>query len=254
MNKQTFATKVRMLYEKARMPLAYMLVIAAVGLRFIPGKEYAFGALIALCLVMLSILFEIHKSVTSKESPRCFTSFTTATISIQQALDSYIQNTRNPSIRVLGIVLYHQWQMLDTYLSHTLLSPNPPQLNLQIALLYPDWSESAQLNKVFPVYANSNIASIEGFINQHKERVVKQGWNIEVWTYRYTPHWFGILAGENLLFLGRSFWDNGVLRGGSNGMEMLVTGDDFLGSQKIEEFQGWFQQCQQQKVEIGMNK
>lgn len=253
MNKSTFATKVKEIYEKTRVPLAYILVAAAIVLRFLPWSGFAVPALIALGLILLPILFEIHKAVTAKESARCFASYPEAIPSIKQALDTYIHRKPNPSIHVLGIALYYQWPMLDDYLSNTLLAPNPPCLNLQITLLDPAWEESPRLDKPNPEQAQSSLASIHSFVAQNKERIQKCGWTIEVWTFRYTPHWYGILVGEKLLFVGTSFWDHGRLRGGSNPVEMFATGDALLGSQKIEEFRGWFQQCQQQKVDIGLN-
>ena len=253
MNTPTFATKVKEIYEKTRVPLAYILVVATIVLRFLPWPEFALPALLALGLILLSILFEIHRSVTAKELSRCFASYTEASPGIKQALDIYIHHTSNPSIQVLGIALYYQWPMLDSYLARTLLAPNPPRLHLQITLLDPMLEESPRLDGANPEQAQSSIASISSFVTQNKERIQKYSWSIEVWMFRYTPHWYGILVGEDLLFIGTSFWDHGRLRGGSNPVEMFATGDALLGSQKIEEFRGWFQQCQQQKVDIGLN-
>ncbi|MHC1728408.1 MAG: hypothetical protein AB9866_20795 [Syntrophobacteraceae bacterium] len=253
MNKPTFAAKLKETYEKSRVPLAYLLVLFAIALRFLPWPQFAVPALIALCLIILPILFETHKFVTNKESSRCSSSFTEAIPSIKRELDLYLHCTPNPSIVVLGIALYYQWPMLDSYLSHMLLNPNPPRVNVQIALLDPDWEEAERWSSAHRDQANSSISSIRSFVDQHKERIRKFDWSFEVWTFRYTPHWFGILIGKGKLFLGRSFWHNGRLRGGPNALEMLSSGDDFLGSCKIEEFRGWFEFSQQKKMDIGLN-
>lgn len=253
MNGPTFASKLKHIYEKARVLLAYLLVGTAIILRLIPGPDFAIPALIALCIIMLPIIFEIHKAVTVTEPVRSFTSFNDAISTIKHSLDTYFQGESTPLVRVLGYGLYYQWPMLDSYLANMLMRPNIPRLNLQIALLDPDWDECERLSTGYQEHAKSMINTIRAFVSDHKEQIVNCRWSVEVWTYRFTPHWFGILIGERKLFLGRSFWDNGRLRGGSNSLEMLTSDDGFLHLQKIEEFRGWFNKCQQQKLDIGLD-
>jgi hypothetical protein len=277
MGKRTFATMVKEIYEKARKPFAYILVAAAFGLRFFSGPEFAIASLTALGLVLLTIIFEIHKlvaskevferfssfddaihkitptifeihkSVSTKELPTGFSSFAKATSTIEHALDDYFQRTPNPTIQIIGISLFHQWPMLDPYLTNLLLRNNPPQLDLEIVLVDPTWTETKRLNPASSSTAASSIKKIKSFINQHKAEIKKYKWSIGVWKYRYTPHLFGILLGNNRLFVGRSFWDNGILRAGANEIEMFDTKDEH-GSQKIKEFSGWFDKCKKKRV------
>jgi len=253
MNETTFAKKLKSIYEKACQPLVYILVVAALALRLLPWPEFAIPALMALGLIMLPIIFEIHKAVTATESPRWFPSYNDAIPTIKHALDAYLQGESAPLIRVLGYGLYYQWPMLDSYLTNVLLRPNPPRLTLQIALLDREWDELERVSTVYDEQARSTITAIECFVKDHRDQILNCGWSVEVWTYRFTPHWFGMLIGDSKLFLGRTFWDNGRLRGGSNPLEMLTRGDGLLQLQKIEEFLGWFKKCQEQKCNIGLS-
>jgi hypothetical protein len=245
---RTFAGAVKDGWDKSRKPLAYLLVMVAIVSRFIPGHDFGFAGLAAAFLILLLFVFEIHKAVTLKEPPKYYASFAAAIPRILQELDRFMQgHGEHRSIRVLGIVLFHQWPLLDPYLGELLAGPNPRRVNVEIALVDPTWPDLPALNPASQGMATGCIGLMEAFADLHHPRMAACGWSFSVHTYRYTPHLFGMLIGDDVLFVGRSFWAGDLLRGGQNEIEEFDTRDAH-GRQKIDEFKGWFGKCKQVRV------
>lgn len=253
MAKNTFVATAKSIYNKISRPLAFLLVFAAFVLRFTPWPEVAVGVLVALGFIVLPVVFEIHTMLSEKVTDASFASFNDAIPHIQLALDDYIRRTPNPQIQVLGFALVYQWPMLYSYLSQILNRAEPRPLAIRIALLDPDWTDTAALNRDFPGTASNHISATKAFVLRHRKQIHQYGWSISLFTFRYTPHWFGILIGDDVLFLGRGDWNNGVLMGGSNRVERITARGSIMESEKIDEFRQWFQQCQQKQSDIGLD-
>jgi hypothetical protein len=137
---------------------------------------------------------------------------------------------------------------MDAFLTQQLLRQPPPRrLRIDIALIDRNWRGSKRLTGSSSQAAKFSLRRIMSFIQEHQEEMTRCHWSINVYSYRYTPHLFGILIKDSPLFVGRSFWDGNVLRGGSNEIEVFENRDAH-GSQKIAEFKGWFEKSKQRPL------
>ena len=259
--KETFQIKIMKHRHKVARDAAYILLLIAVLLplfkSFFPSSPMVALAALAACgAIIVGFVFEIHSmlaTLTKKPLPTTFSSLSVASPNIESALENYIQRVSKPRVQVIGIVLQYQWPILEAYLQRILSEPYSRKLEnleMQIALLDPDWPYTEALNSRFPNEARGNIERIRAFVSNNQKLIHDYSWSFDIFTFQYIPHWVGMLIGDDVLFLCRSYWDNKRLRGGPNMVEMITAGASPLESEIIKEFRGWFRYSQQKKESV----
>lgn len=226
--------------EKMRMPLAYVLVVGAFALRFTPWSDAIPVTLVALGLLLLPVLFEIHKKVVSTREATIFESFDSATNILASEIDRITEKHTRHTLRYLGIALVY-WQHLEPCLSRLLKRSRVPPMDVQIVMLDPNWGGLDSLNPAWKSQISASAEWVENFIFVNKAAIEANRWSVTVHYYRGTPHLWGILIDDSTLFATTARWENGRLHGSHNPAELFRKNDDRLGDARIREFLGWFE-------------
>lgn len=247
--KESIGVVLHRTYQKTRVPLAYGLVVAAVGLRYLPWSFAPEVALLALGFLLLTLFFEIHKAVTASDVTNHFRSFSEAIPYIDRATAEYLQRARPATIRCLGVALYYQWPFLEDVLAR-LLNESRTQLSVEITMLDPTWKDMDYFNDAWSAQVQGNYARLQSFMQQHEGKFADLKWTMKIYLYRSLPPWYGILLGDDTLFLGTSYWDHDKLKAGQNVVECFRASDVPRGSAKIHEFIGWFDHSKTRRIEL----
>jgi hypothetical protein len=158
---------------------------------------------------------------------------------IAAALDKYMHSSHDAPILVLGYELYYLWPIINSYLKALLKQPMPPSIDIRFSIIDPDWEGCADCSKDTSRHAKLKIEKITRFFKHREEAMKQYRWSIEFYTYRHLPIYFGILVGDNKLFLGNISPDNAVLRPEEN-VEVFSSEDGSKGVDAIEEFKKRF--------------
>lgn len=239
MAEQTWLQIITDAFLTHRKPLAYTLVIGTFCLRLTPWPIAPHITLVALALIILPILFEIHKKVTSDDEPTVFESFDSAMTVLGEELNKIADKPGTHTIRYLGLTLAY-WHQLEHCLTGLLRRTRVPRLHLQIVMIDPHWNGVDALNPVWRAATEASAQWVNQFNTRNKAALEANGWSIEIRYYRSTPNLFGILIDESTLFTCNTYWDNGTMRGGQNPTDLFKADGNRFGSIRIAEFLGWF--------------
>lgn len=253
METPSFGTVLGDAYRKSRVALAYGLIFLALGLKYADLSDATDAALLALGILLLPVLFEIHRAVTAAAPPTIFRSFPEAHADITRAVTEYLASTRPASIRCLGLALFYQWPFLEDLLAR-LLREKRTQVSVELVMLDPFWKDMDHFNDAWSAQALGSYLRIQSFLTQHEVELRDLQWTITVHLYRFLPGCFGILLGDDTLFLGTIFCDHDRLKAGQNAVEMLKSSDVLRGAAKVQEFVGWFEYCKSRRLELAVTR
>jgi hypothetical protein len=225
--------------HRVRKPLAYVLVVGAFALRFSPWSRALDITLVALGLVLLPVLFEIHKKVMSAHEPTIFDTFDSAIPVLSREIDEMAEKHGSHTFRYLGLALVY-WRHLEPCLEKLLRRSHVPKLDVQILILDPNWSGLDSLNPVWKSEINASAGWVDNFLLANKAAIQAHGWSITKRHYKGTPHLWGMLIDDSTLFACTTYWENGRMRGGHNPSEVIKRDDERYGDVRIREFVGWF--------------
>lgn len=205
--------------KNARKPVAWILsfvILIAPVLPFDEFENVRYVAIGMLFAIIMALLFEIHKIVSSKKFERTFTDFSDARDTYQKIISTALEIKNPIRIKMLGVALHYSWQPLVEVIEkyHTERRSLPKNLTIEIAVLDRDWLDSNLLegNKHWKHRSNSLFANISFFLEKYCENITLNGnsiktdttsaqneststscINLEISTYPYTPNFHGIL-------------------------------------------------------------
>ena len=237
-----FGHQIRQIYERSRKPLAIILVILAVLLRVIPGlgTPAMLGALAASAVIIISMLFEIHKEVTERSINTVYPDFYEASMDMRAAISKAADRDNRLTLRWLGMSMGHAWPFLLNTLNPLMNGRRPIQTRVELAFLDFEWPELETINPQRIETAKANFESVNRFRQDHQPVLAEKGWSIDAWLYRHMPNYHGLLINERELFLSTCGWQEMKLSGAGNPYERFSTNDGF-GKKKVELFQQWFE-------------
>jgi hypothetical protein len=236
---KSMAEIVKSAWRRCRFPLGYFLVVLAVVLRYQGSDNAVLAALLAIGLVLLPILSEIHSAVTASQRRTVFPKFGDAGPYMDQAISAYMKRQGTRTIRCLGVVLHYQGSRLNEILTQ-LLKESQRQVVIEVAMLDPTWEMVGKLSDTWPTDSAAANLRLRSFMQEHTDSMLRLGWTMRVHTYRFVPHWYGILVGDEVLFLGTTYWEGGKLSAGRNSVEVFRAANGSRDCEVIQEFLGWF--------------
>lgn len=242
---EKFVVKIREHYQKLRAPLAFVLIIVAflAGQLQIPiAKE---GALLAASLILVLMLFEIHKEIMVYSKKKTFSRFNDAALEFRKRVEENAKKKKEVvDIKWLGMAMDYGVPMLDDIIRCLKEESSVKKISLNICMLDPKWERLSEINETWPQKSISAITvltslykSIEG--NQHPE--VK----LTVHLYRHMPNWHGFMVDNRYLYLSECSWKGERLLGGENEYELVDRQENDASKKKIYKFLGWFNYCSQ---------
>lgn len=129
---------VRNAYFRTRQPLAYALILIAVGLSWVPAPELQTASLVALLTLITQILFEVHDAVAAIRTPRSFEDFFAAQPLMREYIQRSLDKRATVSIRGLGMTLQHAWPLLETMLLPALDGGRTRNVHVELAVIDPN--------------------------------------------------------------------------------------------------------------------
>jgi hypothetical protein len=236
-------------YERAKKPIAYLTMLVVVLLQSLPGSlipadlrdTAGAGALIALGLILMEMLFEIYEKTV--KAPRGVNLINSN--DLYREVREIVADEREVTIQFLGLAGRFGWQNV---LEKMLNEHDPDSLaekvkfDIEVALIEPDLCTPDD-----PTFGRFEMA---GAIARQVERraaaiaALPNPSRMTLYHYRHMPNMIGILVNGNYLFLTYCWWerqhDGLVLRAGGSDYFVYNKGDDFGGQEVIQRFQGWF--------------
>lgn len=240
----SFATMLRKFYRAIRRPMAWVLVVVAAASPLAPIPEIQIAALGALGLIILELLFELHKQVTQEKDVVVFSEFYEVSLALRGAIADRLHGNQRVCIRALGMSMGHAWPFLANTLVPILERDGRQVVDLQIAMLDAQWDRLEDLNPAWADRVGGNYRQILRFANEHRTLLERKGWRVSVHRYSHMPNWHGILIDQDLLFLGTCYWKSGLLTGGENQYELFRASESELATHRIEQFLSWFEFAQ----------
>lgn len=236
-----FSDTLRKIYGAIKRPLAIAMVVIVVLADLVPVPVAQTTALGVLAIIMVEILFDIHKQLTEANIPRIFPDFISAAVAMRDAILEALSRKQSVRIRALGMSMGHAWPFLSSVLLPVLQSQEQKVVHLEVAMLDGHWDELARLNPYWAVRANAHHDEIVRFVESNREKLLNKGWRVDIYRYRHVPNWHGILLDDDKLFLSTCSWKDDILMGAENQYEFLLSSDRELGLYRIGQFISWFE-------------
>ena len=234
------ARTIRSAYLKVRKPLAFVLVIVAFAMRFVSIPVVQDAVLVALGIMVIQMLFELHDRITATERPRIYKEFFDATLQMRSCVEKTIEKKGDISIQWIGMTMHHAWTFLKNILPGIVADKRRVSIKIELCMLDSGWDKLEGLNASWKGRTVTNYEAICLFKKQVENKQTDNKWSIDVYLYRHMPHWHGLLIDNKYLFLSTCSWKDGVLLGGENPYELYERDDKLGGSKKISQFNSWF--------------
>ncbi len=256
-----FIEKVKKYYENYNEILAYFLFFLVVLLQFIETKVIQKGVVLTLLFIIITILFNINSEVAKKHTAKLefFNHWRDVVSSLDSSLEEVASNEEHLNIRVLAVSLRYAWDDIIEHFIRKCMEENHhyKQLSsvlIEIAIIEPDWlEERSKYNfdyyfcQIYKKPCLATITVINAFIEEHKEQLEKKKINIELYKYKHMPNLYGILINNRIFYRGICHWfkagNSYNLEASGGEYELYSQGDTFKGSEKIMEFNSWFDYC-----------
>ena len=238
-------------YEKAKKPIAYIIMILAVTVEALPEELLPesvrgitqTGVLLMLALILMEILFEIYEKVVKERSRVNIVNSN----EIFTKIYNIVKNEKKVKIQYIGLAGRHGWQnviekMLNENTKESII--NKVKFDIQIALLDPKVCEAEK-----EIYERFDmVGSISNQIKRKAQsltEVINNDSKLTLYHYGYMPNMMGFLINENYLFLTNCYWETQrgelALRAGGTDYFIYDKNDAFGGQEFISRFSGWFQ-------------
>ena len=247
--KKSLIDRLREGYERAKKPIAYLTMLVVVLVQSLPAsllpknvqEVTSTGALIALALIVLEMLFEIYEKTV--KAPRGLNVINSN--DLYREVREIVADEREVTIQFIGLAGRHGWQNV---LEKMLNDHDPDSLaekvrfEIEVALIEPE-----RCTPDDPVFGRFEMAGAIARQVQRRAAAIAALPNpskLTLYHYSYMPNMLGILVNGNYLFLTYCWWeqqhDGLVLRAGGSDYFVYNKGDDFGGQEVIARFEGWF--------------
>lgn len=243
---ERFSAKIRHLYLTLRVPIAVILIVGAflAGQFQIPIAQES--ALLAATLILVFILFEIHKEVTSGSANKTFPRFHDAALEFRSKVEEHAKKNNRVDIKWLGMGMDYGVPMLDDIISRLKSESVARKVTLNICMLDPEWEQLPAINNTWPHKGQSAIQSLSSLYHRMTSDVQDPQVTLFVHLYRHMPNWHGFIVDDRYLYLSECSWGGERLLGGENEYELIDKRESDASRKKIERFLGWFTYCSQQ--------
>lgn len=259
--KKSLIDRLREGYERAKKPIAYLTMLVVVLVQSLPAtllpetvqEVTSTGALIALALIVLEMLFEIYEKTV--KAPRGLNVINSN--DLYREIREIVADEREVTIQYLGLAGRHGWQNV---LEKMLNEHDPDSLaekvrfELEVALVEPERCRPED-----PVFGRFEMAGAIARQVRRRAAAIAALPNpprLTLYHYDYMPNMIGLLINGNYLFLTYCWWeqqhDGLVLRAGGSDYFVYNKGDDFGGQEVIARFEGWMDYIKQvgRKVDL----
>jgi hypothetical protein len=247
---ERIGAKIRRLYLSLRGLLAIILIVVAflTGQFEIPiAKE---SALVAATLIMVSILLEIHKEVTSASPNRRFPRFHDAALEFRSKVEELAQRKGRVDIKWLGMGMDYGAPMLDDIISCLKSESFDIKVALNICMLDPEWEHLPAINDTWSHKGRSAIQSLSSLYDRLTGDDQRLQVTLDLHLYRHMPNWHGFMIDDRYLYLSKCSWDGERLLGGENEYELIDKTESDGSRREIECFMGWFNYCSKDSLNL----
>lgn len=240
---QTFGDTIRGVYLRSRKPLAFMLLMVALGAGALGYTSTAIGSVSAALLVILTVLFDLHDRLLRQLPQERFDRFHDAAIDFREKLDKTIAKSEAVRIVWLGMGMDYGEPLLFDIISDLKEIQTQAEIELSIAMLDPTWAEIEKLNSSWPQKAASALASFEALAQRTEDGFANHKVTLRLFLYRHVPNWHGFVLNKKHYYIGTCCWKNGRLVGGENPYDYITPGKRDEGDLKVRSFEGWLAFC-----------
>ena len=251
----SFIDRLRQGWEKAKKPLAFLIMIFAAFLssplqELLPDSvsEYALaGTVLALSLILMEMAFQIYEEVLKDDAKLNIINSN----ELYGKISSIVKNEKSITIQFIGVAGRNGWQnVIEKFMmeksSDSII--NKIKFNIEVALLDP--KECDRHMDIFERFdmVSSVVKQIERKA-EHIQNITEDGSNLSLYLYDHMPNMLGLLINDNYLFLTNCYWEEEAgrlhLRAGGTDYFAYSKGDDFGGQENIARFKGWFNYIKQ---------
>lgn len=245
--KENILDKALRVYDKIKIQVTYAIVLFIAVYELFPIDEFFPQAntivLVALGFILLEVIFQMYKKLSSLDRFQVFNSGTEMLIKFEEDV---MQVKRGKTINLKVITVGSRVYLPSLFNIMNKLIAEKRIFNIEIATLSSDYIEQSEhFNEAnvrkFSKAARLSRDQIEAYKEEHEEFFDDTGSSLVIQEYDYVPNYIGILLNDSILYFSHTMWNNGYLVGANNNRYELVSADDkYDGDYKIESFSSWF--------------
>jgi hypothetical protein len=203
---------------------------------------------------LLKSLFEIEGRLGETE-PKPIEDFNDALPRMKAEVIRRLRSGQSVRIRILGISAQFSWRnLIDDAMDEYLRARAPGEmLDIRVLVVSVDvldrWRQDRLKN-----YRQTFDKELARFRSDRRTREDSGQFTVSVREFDNLPQWHGIMIDADVLFLGTTRWqfDRGIpeLTVGQNKYWRFTLGDRFRGSDRIEQFNDWFNMYSKEGREV----
>lgn len=234
----------RLAYDRARQPVGYVLVIAAVVGGFTSNTKLQIAAVGLLAGMIVRLLFEIRNHVKPGQSPRRFPDLAEARHELETCLLAALKKDGELRIQWIGMTLFNVWGVMEHVFDWLATEVRPTKLRFEVAMLAHDWLDQNRINSSWTGASADVIAQkIDLYKQLHHDKLLGLDWEFQIQRYAHMPILHGGLINDRYLFIGLSRWEESTLKAGDRMFELYTFRDGEEALDRIAVFSGWFRFC-----------
>ncbi len=277
MSKKNFIETFFESYPTARQIIVIILVIALSFTGLIRDETSKMSLLASLGVTLLFVIYDFYKTIKSRldtidsnitqidnkikrQAPPTYAFFTKALPDIKDILSDRLKKNGEVRIRILAVSAKFSWKnIVEDMVMEILSSFKPkPTITVELLLTQPSLLHNWGQN-LLEVLTNNTLECIKIFKKTHKNELSDNGsLKLSYWIYDNIPHWHGIQIDDDVLFMGRCYWeeiDNRLLlKVGEKEYRQFTLNDDFQGQDRIKLFDNWFNLYKKRAIIIFPNQ
>lgn len=245
--KENILDKALRVYDKIKIQMTYVIVLFIALYELLPIADFFPQAniivLVALGFILLEVLFQMYKKLSTLDQYKVFNSGTEMLIKFEEDV---MRVKRGKTINLKVITVGSRVYLPSLFNIMNRMIAENRIFNIEIATLSSEYIVGSEhFNeanvKKFSKAAKLSKDQIEAYREEHEEFFEETGSSLVIHEYDYVPNYIGILLNENTLYYSHTRWNNGYLVGANNNRYELVRVDDkYDGDYKIESFLSWF--------------
>ena len=235
-------------YREFRKPAVYLLVASALIGRYCKIPLAIEGSLLAMGVILLQLLFEIHQEMDRQRTFTRFPEFHSAAVHFSDVVRDCSKSNTTLTIRWLGLTMEYGAPYIDNLLRRLKESGDLKSLKLEIVMLDPKWSGMVHINRTWPDKASTGLSTLEDVYRRYCIDSNTANVSLRLFKYEHMPNWHGFMINDRHLYLSVCGWMDGMLLGGENEYELVEGRVSRTDIAKIQLFLGWFKYCQKTQI------
>lgn len=229
----------RELYRKARKPTALGLVVVSIAARFTPYPQLQYGAIVALLLITLQILFEIHSKQEAALAADWIDNYHDAIPRMRAAIEQRASHRGKVKVQWWGVTLEVAWPVIQNLLSKSFAQGHPKCVHVELAMLSPHGLTAQRIDAATQRRLSDMLERIANFKGSNDKQFTALGSSLEIYTYDFLPQAHVLLLDDDMVFWSYARPLDGAVMGPEGGVAVARADSGPEAADRIHAFREW---------------